>query len=509
MEKQTVIVNVVGIRHNLPNEEADYRELFARCPVGSMVNLRVVPEGEKYPGSVEVLDSKKEKIGSLSKTEKRLLILEIPEGGNLPVKVYAHCPEHNCIKVVAENTKGFDVPHIGHIEKETGETVFLEADIDIRRKRWESHMRTLIGTLKAKERLEEDDLKTLTEAIREYTPLCCTSIDGDTQFIRAEILMYIDTIRVRYDYAPLKDAYWEAYELHKDQSKKEDQTRIFREQFDRMRQYAQAHAEGKDCSPLEEYRDTLAFVNGGKLTREILEAEHIRLANLLSDTLDGKYVEWVKEDEEFAKNIYMLNYDLNSLYTLFTRRLKHEYIGQQLEEYETKKSKAPKPNRTAKERVTMTFVKGNGVVDGHITLLYLELTEAGWIEGTEEDFKDLFSGSTKPCWLTWKKKFGKSTLVALFKKMVDENAITLAKGYTLSSVLEGHFKDMDGNALTGLDKGDAPNAKAQPMIDKCVKILSIDPDNPDLDEIQDLFDSNEGCIDPYDHQNLSIRTRRP
>ena len=334
MEKQTVIVNVVGIRHNLPNGEADYQELFARCPVDSMVYLRVVPEGEKYKGAVEVLDGKKEKIGSLSKTEKRLLILEIPEGGNLPVKVYAHCPEHNCIKVVAENTKGFDVPHIGHIEKETGETVFLEADIDIRRKRWESHMRTLIGTLKAKERLEEDDLKTLTEAIREYTPLCCTSIDGDTQFIRAEILMYIDTLRVGYDYAPLTDAYWEAYERHKDQSKKEDQTRIFREQFDRMRQYAQTRPEGEDCSPLEQYRDGLAFVNGGKLTREILEKEHIRLANLLSGTMDGKYVEWVKKDKEFASNIYMLNYDLYSLYTLFTRRLKHEYIGQLLEEYE-------------------------------------------------------------------------------------------------------------------------------------------------------------------------------
>lgn len=508
MEKQTVIVNVVGIRHNLPNGEDDYQKLFARCPVGSMVYLRVVPEGEKYKGAVEVLDRGMQKIGNLSKTEKRLIILEIPKPAILPIKVHSLCPEHNCIKVIAENTKGFDEPHIGHIEKEKGETVFPVADKDTLRKRWEGQMRALIGKLKANAELTEADLEELTEATRKYTPLCCTSIDGETQFTRAEILMYIDTIRVRYDYAPLTDAYWEAYELHKDQSKAEDQTRIFREQYGRMRQYAQTHAEGKDCSPLKEYRDTLAFVNGGKLTREILEAEHIRLANLLSDTLDGKYVEWVKKDEEFAKNIYMLNYDLNSLYTLFTRRLKHEYIGQLLEEYETKKSKAKKPDRTAKERVTWTFGKGNGVVDAHITLLYLKLTKAGWIDGTEEDFKDLFSGSTKACWLTWKKKFGKSTLVALFKKMVDENVITLAKGFTLSSVLEGHFKDMDGNALTGLDKGDAPNNRALPMIEGCVKILSIDPDNPDLDEIQDLFDSNEGCIDPYDHQDLSIRTRR-
>lgn len=334
MEKQTVIVNVVGIRHNLPNGEADYQELFDRCPVDSMVYLRVVPEGEKYKGAVEVLDGGMQKIGNLSKTEKRLIILEIPKPAILPIKVHSLCPKHNCIKVIAENTKGFDEPHIGQIEKENGETVFPVADIDTRRQRREGQMRALIGKLKANAELTEADLEELTEATLKYTPLCCTSIDGETQFTRAEILMYIDTIRVRYDYAPLTDAYWEAYELHKDQSKKEDQTRIFREQFDRMRQYAQAHAEGKDCSPLEEYRDTLAFVNGGKLTREILEAEHIRLANLLSDTLDGKYVECVKKDKEFASNIYMLNYDLYSLYTLFTRRLKHEYIGQLLEEYE-------------------------------------------------------------------------------------------------------------------------------------------------------------------------------
>lgn len=93
--------------------------------------------------------------------------------------------------------------------------------------------------------------------------------------------------------------------------------------------------------------------------------------------------------------------------------------------------------------------------------------------------------------------------------MVDKEVITLPRGFTLSSVLEGHFKDMDGNPLTGLNKGDAPNAKARPKIEGCVEILSTNLADLDLDEIQDRFDSNEGHIDPYDHQDLSIHTRRP
>jgi hypothetical protein len=169
------------------------------------------------------------------------------------------------------------------------------------------------------------------------------------------------------------------------------------------------------------------------------------------------------------------------------------------------KKKAAMPQ---KHRETMTFGRKKGLMEGHITLLYNILFEEGWIDGAEAHFKALFSGQQDDdCELTWKGKFGKATLVDLFKQLTGEGLTLVPQGYTLAAILEGHFKDLEGQWLTGLDKGNHGNMKALPVIQKCVKLLKTDPQrliNGDYDDDEDFRSE----YDPYDHQDLRYHKGR-
>lgn len=174
---------------------------------------------------------------------------------------------------------------------------------------------------------------------------------------------------------------------------------------------------------------------------------------------------------------------------------------------EKKKRVTKKSGKPDKPRETMTFGRKSGVTDGHMTLLYQKLVKEEWIEGNEADFKALFSGKRdENCELTWKGLFGKGTLVELFKRFVAERLITVAEGFTLPAILEGHFKDINGAWLTGLDKGNGANDKALPIITECVKLLKASPDQL----IYGGYDDDEDFkseYDPFDHQDLNLHKR--
>lgn len=177
------------------------------------------------------------------------------------------------------------------------------------------------------------------------------------------------------------------------------------------------------------------------------------------------------------------------------------------EEKEVKKPKKATGSKPKKPRETMTFGRKSGVTDGHMTLLYQKLVKEEWIEGNEADFKALFSGKRdENCELTWKGLFGKGTLVELFKRFVAERLITVAEGFTLPAILEGHFKDINGAWLTGLDKGNSANDKALPIITECVRLLKASPDQL----IYGAYDDDEDFkseYDPFDHQDLNLHKR--
>lgn len=172
-----------------------------------------------------------------------------------------------------------------------------------------------------------------------------------------------------------------------------------------------------------------------------------------------------------------------------------------------KKTKKATTAKNKKPRVTMTFGRKSGVTDGHLTLLYQKLVKEEWIEGNEADFKALFSGKRdEDCQFTWKGMFGKGTLVELFKRFLVEGLVKVAEGFTLPAILEGHFKDINGASLTGLDKGNSANDKALPIITECVKLLKASPDQL----IYGAYDDDEDFkseYDPFDHQDLNLHKR--
>ncbi len=176
------------------------------------------------------------------------------------------------------------------------------------------------------------------------------------------------------------------------------------------------------------------------------------------------------------------------------------------EEKEVKKPKKATGSKTEKPRETMTFGRKSGVTEGHIVLLYQKLVKEGWIEGNDADFKALFSGSRdEDCELVWLGKYGKGTLVELFKQLAGAGLIEVPQGFTLSAILEGHFKDKNGQWLTGLDKGDAANDKAMPVIKECIKQMKTDPQrllNGDYEEDDDFRSE----YDRFDQQDMHWHT---
>ena len=82
---------------------------------------------------------------------------------------------------------------------------------------------------------------------------------------------------------------------------------------------------------VEDYIEKLTFLNGGRLTTEIVRNEILSLSSLLDKELDRDYVKITKNEESFAHALYSLNYSLNGIYILFTRRIKLDYLQSLLE----------------------------------------------------------------------------------------------------------------------------------------------------------------------------------
>ena len=316
-----VVLTVVGIRNYLPNGEADYPQLFARLPIGTTVYLRKQSEGEKYPGCVYVYDEEARIIGSITKTERRFIELEIPKDLMLQAKIIGHSAADNCLYIEAENTKGFSVPYIRQIELTGSETAIPLTTLDNKIKLFTSSMKTMIDSLKKDG--DASNVDSLLRIAEKYQACCCQSLDGDTSFSRGEICQELRILLNQYP--ALKDVYSVIYEQHKDLSTKEEQTNVFRKQYGRIYERAMLKEE-HGSSFLEDYIEKLTFLNGGQLTTEIVQNEILSLSSLLAKELCNNYVMFIKTEESFAHVLYSLNYSLNGIYILFTRRIKLEYL---------------------------------------------------------------------------------------------------------------------------------------------------------------------------------------
>lgn len=183
---------------------------------------------------------------------------------------------------------------------------------------------------------------------------------------------------------------------------------------------------------------------------------------------------------------------------------------------------ARKSPRSEPKALTEVTFRKRGIVNGHLTLLYKELTEDGWIDTrtTEDEFLDLFADTRNDCRIIWSGKYGKSTLVYLFCQLCLEELIELPKGYTLSHILEAHFVDTDGHPLTNLDHGDPYNKQAEPIVKGYIHTMKSAPgrrsrsvrmESLSGDRFRDTDYTDPGGLgdayDPFDHQDLRLHNK--
>ncbi|MBQ0090631.1 MAG: hypothetical protein KBT27_15000 [Prevotellaceae bacterium] len=243
----------------------------------------------------------------------------------------------------------------------------------------------------------------------------------------------------------------------------------------------------------------------GKPSIEQLQNYYKELAENFSKTSLGQiYIESEDDPQVLGLAIANTNCTALDLSTYFRDLFRLREVEKLIEQSQSVSSSKSSKNRNKKSREQMTFCKKN-ILDGHLSLLYNKLLKANWIDCIEEDFKDLFSGKNSVYTITWQGRFGKSTLEYLFSRMIENQLISIPRGFTLSAILEGHFKDKEGYYLTGLGKGDAPAPKAESFIDECIQLMKTNPNDMDANEIAELL--NGGTYDRYDQQNLHLHRR--
>ena len=391
-----MIFTIVGIRNYLPNGEADYPILFSRLPIGATVYLCIEPPGSRFPGSISVWDDEGNQIGSISKTERRFIELDVPQDGMLPVKVSGHSRKHNCMYFEAENKNGFKDPYIRDVKLEEGETAFPMAKQDKELQTLTALIKTLLDRLKTEDTVSDHFHSTAYK----YAQICCSSLDGDTSFSRGDIMFAIQQLKEKFQ--QLNPIYDEIFEKNKDIGRKYNdiKTEVYRSQYERIKQMAL----GKDkngISPLDSYIKNLKFKNGDQLTPEIINSEIVHLSDLLSKEFNGTYYQKVECDEDFATALYSLNYSMKAIYRLFTRRIKLDHLK------EIKKSLDEGSETTRSDNETLTAQRGQQKEEqGSATAENRVGSETGWSLSGSLDTKRAWSYFEKAVSKGWIAKEG-------------------------------------------------------------------------------------------------------
>ena len=239
-----VRLTVVGVRNYCPDGEAGLPKLFGEHPVGSKLYLYVVSEGEKFAGAVKVKDEMNQRIGFVSKTERHLILLAIPENGMLGCVVVGHSLEDKSMTVEVENRVGVKKPLIRDVKAEE-KMVLPMTEHD---EKLIEQTLLLLGLMK----VENPDLETIKKSAMEYAKICCTSLDGETTFSREEILHRLKGLDQ--GNGMFTDVIKDIFEQKKDLGKKGEEmmTRVYKEQYKRIKKSAYMKGDGGK-SKLENY----------------------------------------------------------------------------------------------------------------------------------------------------------------------------------------------------------------------------------------------------------------
>lgn len=332
---QKVKIPVVGVRNYSDDMGLELSELFDKYPIGTTMFLRINKTGEKYAGSVSLFDVMSNKIGSLGKVVRRYIELAIPKDGILPCTVVGHSLKHHAIYVEAINNVGIKKPYIRNSAPEENEIIFETTEHDKKIQMMTQMLLTLLDS-------DNPNAEQILAIAKEYAKICCTTLDGDTVFKVYDIRRKLEALNEKSNNM-FDDVISEIFENEKDLGRRQNdvKTRVYLEQFNRILESAKKGEKDKS-SQLENYRKNLEFVNTGKLPKRVVEDEIKHLSELLAKELMGRYPEAVDNEIEFAKALYSLNYNLRSMYVLYTRRIKRDYLLNMLQEYDEVKTEDDK-----------------------------------------------------------------------------------------------------------------------------------------------------------------------
>lgn len=328
---QKVKIPVVGVRNYSDDMGLELSELFDKYPIGTTMFLRINKTGEKYPGSVSLLDVMSNKIGSLGKVVRRYIELAIPKDGILPCTVVGHSLKHHAIYVEAINNVGIKKPYIRNSAPEENEIIFETTEHDKKIQMMTQMLLTLLDS-------DNPNAEQILAIAKEYAKICCTTLDGDTVFKVYDIRRKLEALNEKSNNM-FDDVISEIFENEKDLGRRQNdvKTRVYLEQFNRILESAKKGEKDKS-SQLDNYRKNLEFVNRGKLPKRVLEDEIKHLSELLAKELMNGYIKAIETDEDFATALYSLNYNLRSIYVLYTRRIKWEHLMKMLQEYDEVKA---------------------------------------------------------------------------------------------------------------------------------------------------------------------------
>lgn len=320
-------LTVTGIRPICKKMGIELTDMFDSLPIGSTLYLkREKKDDNRFPGSISVEDFMAKQIGSIATEEIHKIELAIPEGGRMNCVITGKSLDDKIMFVEAENSVGINKPCIRELKRNEGEIIFDKTiyDEDIRDK-----TQMLLHLLKSN---DSDEAQILALA-QEYAKICCTTLDGDTFYSVHEILNLLQELKER---NPAFNAVCsEIYENKKDLKRYPDdvKTKVYREQYNGILESANKKT---DCglSQMDMYINSLKFENGGILTKEILRDEATKLYNLLKIELLSKDIRSIYSDSEFAKAVFYYRYSLSSMYVLYTRRIKWEYLMKLLHEFD-------------------------------------------------------------------------------------------------------------------------------------------------------------------------------
>lgn len=317
-------LTVVGMRPICERLGIPLSQMFESLPVGSELYLSVEPDDAEYPGSISVLRGLSERIGSIATEDIHHIKLAIPQDGNLKCVITGQSLEHKSIIVEAVNNVGICKPEIAISEPLDGEMIFSCTEYD-------KEIHTITKLLRTQLKEENPKVEQVLKLTQKFAKICCTTLDGETFYAVYDLLRLIDKLNEKF---PIFDAVRsEIFEAAKDLKRYigDVKTEVYLSQYKRIHDSALEHKNGEP-SQFDDYIYSLKFINNGKLTLDIIDAEITKLSHLLSKELTNKYQKRVRDDVKFADNLFYNRYSLRSMYVLYTRRIKLKYLQKLREE---------------------------------------------------------------------------------------------------------------------------------------------------------------------------------